>query len=213
MTKLTATKRDIFGKKLAGPRKEGQMPVVIYGAKEENTSLFVETKAFKKALEEAGESTIVTVKTETGEHDILIHEVSYDPITGEPIHADLLTVEKNKPIQVGVELIFEGVSIAVKDLGGALIKVLHEVEVEALPRDLPHDLKVDISSLTTLDSQILVSDIKLPTGVTMITDAEEVVASIAEAGEEVVAEETPVDLSAIEVEKKGKEEEEGEEAK
>lgn len=207
MTKLDAKKRDIFGKKLAASRKEGQLPVVIYGAKEENTPLFVETKAFKKALDEAGESTVVTVKTETGEHDILIHDVSYDPITGEPIHADFLAVEKNKPIEVEVELVFEGVSGAVKDLGGALIKVLHEVTVEALPRDLPHNLVVDISKLATLDDQVLVSDIKLPAGVTMITDGEEVVASIAVGGEEVVAEETPVDLSTIEVEKKGKEEE------
>lgn len=210
MTKLIATKRDIFGKKLSNARKEGRLPVVFYGAKEENTPLFVDTKAFKKVLEEAGESTVVTIKTETGEHDVLIHDVSYDPITGEPIHADFLAVEKNKPIRVEVELVFEGVAPAVKDLGGALVKVLHEVTIEALPRDLPHNLKVDISSLTTFDSQILVSDIKLPTGVTMITDPKEVVAAVTQAGEEVVTDETPIDLSSIEVEAKGKKEEETE---
>jgi large subunit ribosomal protein L25 len=210
MTKLIATKRDIFGKKLSDARKAGRLPAVFYGAKEENTPLFVDTKAFKKVLEEAGESTVVTIKTETGEHDVLIHDVSYDPITGEPIHADFLAVEKNKPIRVEVELVFEGVAPAVKDLGGALVKVLHEVTIEALPRDLPHNLKVDISSLTTFDSQILVSDIKLPTGVTMITDPKEVVAAVTQAGEEVVTDETPIDLSSIEVEAKGKKEEETE---
>ncbi len=99
---------------------------------------------------------------------------------------------------------------AVKNGLGNLVKVLHEVEVEALPKDLPHNLEVDISKLETVESQIFVSDIKLPTGVTMITGGEEVVASIVlqvEEKEEVIA--PPVDLSAIEVEKKGKKEEEG----
>ena len=83
--------------------------------------------------------------------------------------------------------------------------------VEASPKDLPHNFVIDISSLVGLDSQVLVSSIVLPKGVKMITKGEEVVASIAaqkEEKEEVV----PVDLSAIEVEKKGKKEEEGAEA-
>jgi large subunit ribosomal protein L25 len=91
------------------------------------------------------------------------------------------------------------------------VKVLHEVEVRALPADLPHGFEVDVTSLATIDAQIHVKDIKLPKGVTMVTDGEEVVALIAAFKEE--TEEAPVlDLDSIEVEQKGKKEEEGEAA-
>ena len=92
-----------------------------------------------------------------------------------------------------------------------MVKVLHEIEIEALPKDLPHNLIVDISKLETLDDVILVSDIKLPSGVVAITNSTEVAASIVEQVEEKEEEVVPVDLSDIEVEKKGKkDEEEGE---
>ena len=116
----------------------------------------------------------------------------------------------NKKIKVKVRLVFEGISEAVRTGIGNLVKVLYELEIEALPEDLPHDLTTDISKLTNLNDQIFVSDIKLPHGVAVINNPTDVVASIVaqvEEKEEVVE---PVDLSAIEVEKKGKKEEEGE---
>ncbi|MCX6713633.1 MAG: 50S ribosomal protein L25, partial [Candidatus Vogelbacteria bacterium] len=208
--KLSAKKRAVFGKKLKASRLAGELPVVVYGAKAKPESFLVDMIEFKKVLSQAGESSIVALDLAGASKDALIHEVQVHPITGEPIHADFLVVDKNKPIIVSVPLTFEGVAPAIKELGGNLIKVLHEVEIEALPKDLPHDLKVDISVLIALDSQILIKDIILPAGVTMQNDAEEVVASISEAGEVVVEEATEaVDLSAIEVEKKGKKEEEG----
>jgi large subunit ribosomal protein L25 len=149
----------------------------------------------------------VTVSTPEGDLNTLIHDIQVNPITDEPIHADFLVIDINKAIKVNIPVEFEGVSNAVKGGLGTLVKVLHEIEIEALPKDLPHNLVVDISKLETVDDQILVSDIVLPKGVTMITPTEEVVASIALQKEE-VEESAPIDLSAIEVEKKGKKEEE-----
>jgi large subunit ribosomal protein L25 len=134
-------------------------------------------------------------------------------VSSEVIHADFYVPEKGKKVEVEVPLEFVGVSTAVKDLGGTLVKVMHEIEVEALPKDLPHSIKVDISKLIDVEAQILAGDLALPEGVSLITEAEEVVASIAVAEEEkeVAA---PADLSQIELaEKKGKKEEEGEEKK
>jgi len=210
MITLMAQTRETFGKKLADARAAGRLPVVIYGSKESTQPLFVDLKEFKKVLSIAGESTLVTLEIGGQKKDVLIHEVAHHPVSGEPIHADLLAVDTNKPITVHVPLVFDGVAPAIKELGGALVKVLHELEIEALPKDLPHDIKVDISVLVTLDSQIHVKDLVLPKGVTTEVDGEEMVALITEAGEEVVEEEGPVDLSAIEVETKGKKEEEGE---
>jgi large subunit ribosomal protein L25 len=206
MIKLTAETRNIFGKKLAKAREAGQLPAVMYGDKKEAQSLFVPTKEFKKVLAQAGESSLVTIANGKNATDVLIHEVAFNPVTGDPIHADLYVVDKTKKVEIEVPLRFEGVSPAVKDLGGTLVKVLHNLKIEVLPMDIPHDFAVDISLLATLDSQILVKDLKLVGNFTVLNAMEAVVAAISVAKEEPV-EEAPVDLSAIEVEKKGKKEE------
>src|SRR6185436_3784218 len=103
-----------------------------------------------------------------GNIDVLIHEVQVDPVTDEPIHVDFLAIDMKKKIRVKVPLEFEGISNAVKTGIGNLVKALHEVEVEALPKDLPHTLVVDISKLETLEDNVFVSDIKLPAGVEVV---------------------------------------------
>lgn len=190
-------------------RKSGEIPAVFYGLDKPTTPIAISTIEFKKIWREAGESTPVKLAAPTGEIDALIHEVQVDPITNEPIHADFLAIDMKKKITVMVPLEFEGVSPAVKAGIGNLVKVVHELEVEALPNDLPQNLVVDITPLETLENQIFAGDVKLPAGVTLITDPKEVVASIVAQVEE-KEETTPVDLSAIEVEKRGKKEEEGE---
>lgn len=205
---IKASKRDL-GIKLDALRKSGKIPAVFYGAGKDTTSVTLSNIEFKKIWREAGESSAVKVSIPGGDIDVLIHEVQVDPVTDEPIHVDFLAIDMKKKIQVQVPLVFEGISNAVKNGLGNLVKVLHEIEVEALPADLPHNLIVDISKLETLENSIIVSDIKLPAGVVVITNGADVVASIVaqvEEKEEVVP---PVDLSAIEVEKKGKKEEEG----
>src|SRR3989344_8958135 len=141
-----------------------------------------------------------------GKLNALIYEVQVDPVKGQPIHADFYVLEKGQEVTVHIPLEFTGISVAVKDLGGSLVKVLHEVEVKAQPENLPHNFVIDISSLDTLDSQILAGSIILPKGVTLVTHGTDVVAAIAVAKEEV--EEAPIDIASIEVEKKGKKEEE-----
>lgn len=208
MLSLNVEKRDpkVNAEKV---RAAGKMPAVYYGPKQTSTPVAISLSEFKKAWKTAGESSVITLNDGKEEHEALIHEVVIHPLTGTPVHADFYVMEKGKKVQVAVELVYVGVSPAVKDLGGILVKVLREIEIEAAPKDLPRELTVDISSLTELNSVIHVKDIKAPAGVEFMIDADEVVASIAEAKEEV--EETPVDLSAIEVEAKGKEVKEGEE--
>src|SRR3989338_8497179 len=190
---------------LTALRKSGKIPAVFYGAGKKATSISISTIEFKKIWREAGESSAVKISMgNNNDIDSLIYEVQVDPVIDEPINVDFLAIDMKKKIQVNVPLIFEGISEAVKSGIGNLVKVLHEIEIEALPADLPHNLAVDISSLQTLENQIFVADIKLPKGVVAITNGADVVASIVaqvEEKEEVVA---PVDLSAIEVKKKGK---------
>ncbi len=192
-------------RKLAEIRAEGFIPGVYYGHKEASTSVVFPLNAFKKVWKAAGESSVVTLEMPKGKVSALITEVQVDPVKGQPIHVDFYALEKGQEVTVHVPVEFTGVSEAIKTLGGSLVKVLHELEVKALPENLPHGFTVDISALTTLDSQVLAKDIALPKGVTLVTGADDVVAAIAVAKDEPI--EAPVmDLSAIEVEKKGKKE-------
>lgn len=189
-------------------RKEGKIPAVFYGKKTKPTPITLLRKDFMKVWGIAGESSVVTLKGSDGNLETLIHDVDIDPVTDIPRHADFYVFEKGKKIEISVPLEFVGVSPVVKDLGGSLVKSLHELKISADPQHIPHNIEVDVSSLVDFDSQILASDIVLPTGVTLVELPNEVVASGARPKEEEVEEVAPVDLSSIEVEKKGKKEEE-----
>jgi large subunit ribosomal protein L25 len=207
MFTLEATKREVK-ENLEKLRKGGFMPAVFYGKKTESTPISISQKEFLKVWHKAGESSVVSIKIPSGTVDTLIHDVNVDPVTDAPRHADFYVFEKGKKIEVDVPLEFIGVSPAVKDLGGILVKALHEIKISSDPMSIPRDIKVDLGLLENLDSVILAKDLKLPAGVSLVEKEEEVVASITVYKEEV--EEVPVDLSTIEVEKKGKKEEEGE---
>lgn len=190
-------------------RTKGFLPAVFYGRKEKSTPIFVSAHDFKEIWKKAGESAIVSLHGAGKDIDAVIHDVQVHPVTDEPRHADFYVIEKDRKIKVSIPLEFTGESPAEK-LGHILVKVLHEIEVEALPGNLPQSVRVDISPLVELDSQILVKDIKMPEGVKATLDKEEVVISVSEAREdEPEPELEEVDMDAIEVEAKGKEEEEG----
>ncbi|MFA6273186.1 MAG: 50S ribosomal protein L25 [Candidatus Paceibacterota bacterium] len=196
---------------LAKMRKSGELPAVFYGKKEKTTSISVALKDFVKVWEEAGESSVVSLKIEGSEDlEALIQDVDSDPVRSTPRHADFYVFEKGKKLQIKTPIEFTGVSPAVKDLGAVLLKVLHELSIEALPKDLPKKIEVDISTLKNFGDTIVAKDLKLPAGVSLEENPEEVVASVFEPKEEKEEEIPTPDLSAIEVEKKGKEAKEGE---
>ena len=210
MLTLTIEKREKTGK-LAGVRASGKLPAVYYGPKEASTNAAVSTIEFKKVWKKAGESSVIILKDASGtEHEALIHEVDIHPLSGEPRHVDFYVIEKGKKIEVAVPIVFTGISPAVKDLGGILVKVHRDLKIEAAPRDLPHEVTVDITKLVTLTDVIHAKDIILPKGVDLKINPNDVIASIAEAKEEVVEAPEAIDMTAIEVETKGKEVKEGE---
>jgi len=195
-------------KKAKALRDAGVLPSVIYGRKEASVPISIDRKQFEKVFKHAGESTVITIKGLGDDKDALIHEVEFDPVFGHPIHADFYVIEKGQKVTVSVPLEFEGISPAVKDLGGILVKVMHEIEVECEPRDLPQHIVVDVSKLETLEDQIKVKDLKFPESAKISIDQDEVVAMIDVAKEE-PAEAVPADISAIEIsEDRGKKEEE-----
>jgi large subunit ribosomal protein L25 len=190
-------------------RNAGKIPAVFYGRKQESTPITLSSREFEKVWKKAGETAVVNLEGGEGEVQALIKDVDKHPVTDTVRHADFYVFEKGQKLKIKIPLDFKGTSPAVKDLGAVLVKVMHDLEVEAAPKDLPHKIEVDLAFLTTFESVITAKEVKLPEGVTLVASPDEVVASVYEPKEEVV-EETPVDLSTIEVMEKGKKPAEGE---
>jgi large subunit ribosomal protein L25 len=205
MTLTLSTAAREAAAKLDDVRAAGNIPAVIYGAGKDAVSIVVPEGEFIKVFREAGESTMIDLNTEGKTQQVLIQDVQTHPVSGNVLHIDFKVIEAGKAIEVTVPLEFIGESPAAKQNLGSLTKVLHEVDIEVLPKDLPSEIQVDVSSLATLEDQILVKDLQVPAGVTVLTEAEEAVAVITAAKEE--EEEAPaeaIDFSQIEVEQKGK---------
>lgn len=215
MLSLSAKIRKDFGKKVKTLRKKGIVPGVLYGPKiKEAQPLELDEKEFGKVYQEAGESSLISLEIagpkgkqasygagKKEKYLVLIHEVARDPLTEKPIHVDFYQPSLEEEVEVEIPLIFEGEAPAVKELGGTLVKNISELEVKALPQNLPHEIKVDIGSLKTFEDHILVKDLKLPEGVKILKDPEEIVASVSpleKVEEELVK---PIEEKVEEVEK------------
>lgn len=192
--------------KVESLRSSGLVPAVVYGKGQESKSIVVNSKDLEKAFEKAGESGVVVLKTPNENLNTLIHDYSLDPIKNTIIHADFLIIDMKKEVIVNLPIEFINESPAEKQGLGILTKVMHELEIKGLPKDLPHNITVDISNLFNLGDQIHAKDIKMPSNITLITNANDVVVAVTaikEEKEEVV----PVDLSSIEIsEERGKKE-------
>lgn len=177
---LKSKKRGILGKNVKTLRNQGLVPAVVYGGKEGNIPLVLELKEFKKIFKHAGETTIVRLFIDDEKFkNVLIHDTSRDPVTDEVRHIDFYEVKMDEKITAKIPLIFTGDALAISDLGGVLVKAMQELEIRALPADLPHKIEIDISSLKTFNDNILVKDIKLPQNIEVLGNTSASVASIA----------------------------------
>ncbi|MAG12201.1 50S ribosomal protein L25 [bacterium] len=207
MPKLIAEKRDT-NTKATVLRREGKLPAVFYGRKAKTTPISLEQGEFIKTWKDAGESTIIDLSYDGKEVNVLIHDVAIDPVKETPLHVDFYVVEADRPVEVHIPIEFDGDAPALKEEGASVVKVLYEIEIKGLPKELPQQVSVDLSSLKTVDDQIIAKDIKLPDGIELITNPDDVIASISVTVEK--EEETPeFDASAVEVEKKGKDDKDG----
>ncbi len=214
--KLDATKREILGKKVKSIKKDGLIPAIVYGHGIENTPIAVNQKIFAKILKEAGSSALVDLKISDKENfKVLIKDAQLNPVSGDSIHVDFYKVRMDEKIKTEIPLTFVGESEAVANMDGTLVTNRDEVEVECLPADLVSEIIVDISALKTFENQITVADIKLPNGIEMLVEPEEVICFVEEPrSEEELAEleESAADEEKEAIEQMTAEEKEGEEA-
>jgi large subunit ribosomal protein L25 len=176
---LKASARDIKTSKPKKLRRGGQLPAVLYGHKTKHAVLAVGAREFEKILKKAGESTVIELVTDDKKiHPVLIHEVQYHYLTSAPTHADFYEVSLTEKLKAKVVLEFTGESKAVKELGGVLVKVLNEVEVECLPADLPHNITVSLEPLQTLQDNMHVKDLIVSEKVKIITPPDEMIIKV-----------------------------------
>lgn len=174
-----------------------EIPAVVYGPKQASLSLSVNKQTFERVFAGAGESTIITLEGLSEPIEVLVQDMSFDAARGGVTHVDFYAIERGKELTTNVALEFIGEAPAEKF--GTVVKAMQEVEVTCRPSVLPSQIEVDVTALVEADSQILVKDLPVPEGVTVNTDAEGVVATIAIAKEEPEAEAVAPDMDAIPV--------------
>ncbi len=177
---LKVEERKVLGKKVKKLRREGLLPANIYGKDLKSQAVQVLQKDFDKAFKEVGETQVLDVTLDAISHPVLIKNVQLEPRTGSFLHADFYKVDLKAKIKAMIPLEATGEAKAVADKIGLLLQTLSEVEVEALPTELPEKIEVDVAPLSQLDQQITVADLKLPTGVEILTDSGQVIFKIGE---------------------------------
>jgi len=198
---LSVQTRTITGKKVRSLRRDGLIPAELYGHGLKNVHISVAKKDFAKAFKEAGSSTVITLLVGANKHPAIIHEVSHDYLTGDVAHVDFYEVNMKEKISAKVPLEFIGEAPAIKAHAAVINKAMSEIEVEALPNDLPHSITVDLSALDELEKSIYVKDLVCPKGVKfLIEDDAAVATAMPPAKEEEVVPAAVVDVSAVKVE-------------
>ncbi len=204
---LAARKRSEAGKSAKSLRAEGLIPAELYGRGIENMHLVVEEAEFRKVFRAAGENTVIDLLVDGEKRKVLIHDVQRHYLKGTILHVDFYQIREDEKVTARVPLKFQGESPAVKEKGAVLNKAMTEVEVRALPGDLPKEINVDLAVLDELDKSIYIRDLPIPRGVEITLDPDTVVATAMErATEEAQAPESEEAAAEQESASSGKEE-------
>ena len=165
--------------KAAALRESGQTPAVVYGHGSDTLNVSVNTRELEKIYAQAGGNKIVGLKVDDDKmKNALIHDVQLDSRTGHLTHVDFYLVKMNEKIKTEIPVHVTGESTAVYQQEGSLIRPLEVIEVEALPGDLPESFEIDISVLDDFSKSITVADLKIPSGVEVLTAPEELLAKV-----------------------------------
>lgn len=199
--KLSIEKRTVLGKKVKKLRKTGMLPANIYGKDIKSLAVQVSIKGFEAVFKEAGETGLIDLSVDGQIRPVLIHNVQFDHLTQQPVHADFYQVNLKEKVKTMVRLVVVGEPKAVTDKVGLLLQPLTEVEVEALPTDLPEHIEIPVEHLAAIDEQITVGQLKAPQGVEILTDKEQIVAKITELVSKEAAEQAEAEAKAAEAAK------------
>jgi large subunit ribosomal protein L25 len=200
--KLKVEKRKVLGKKVAKLRRDGILPANMYGKDIKSQAVQLATKDFITVYAHSGETGLVDIELDGTSTPVLVQNV-YRDFRGNYLHVDFFKVNLKEKVHVNIPLEFVGEPKAVTEKLGILMHIVSEIEVEALPTDLPEKIEVNVEHLAAVGDQIIVSDLKVPTEVTVLTDENQMVAKIdelvsKEAQEQAAAEAAAAEAAATE---------------
>lgn len=190
---LKADKRTVLGKSVKKLRREGMLPANVYGKDLKSIAIQVDTKTFENLFKTVGETGLIDLQIDGKGHPVLVKNLQLEYPLKTPLHVDFYQVNLKEKVKSAVPLEFVGEAQAVASNIGVLLHQINDIEVEALPAELPEKIEVNIEPLAAVGDQITVSQLPVPNGVTILTDAEQIVVKIAEPVVEEPEEETPVD--------------------
>ncbi len=178
---LKAEKREVLGRKIKQLRRSGVLPGNVYGKDIKSFAVQVSLRDFEKLYDEVGETGLIALSVDGKDHPVLVHNVSRHPLNSSPLHVDFHEVDLKEKVRATVQIEFEGEAPAEKEGVGVVVPQMREIEVEALPTDLPENIIVDISGLTEVDQAIHVKDLKVDRSKVelMEEDPERIVVSVA----------------------------------
>jgi large subunit ribosomal protein L25 len=211
--KLKASKREILGKKTRFLRRQGVTPAHLFGHGLASLALQCDTPTLQKTIARAGMTRLIALDVEGDKqpHSVFIREIQKEPRSGALLHVDFYQVKMTEKIKFDVPIVLIGEAPAMKERGRTVAHSLTELSVECLPDDLPPRIEVDISVLEDVEQAILVRDIALGPGVTVLDEPDQMVVKVSEVKEEV--EEVPVVAEEVAAEAEVAEEAVAEEGK
>jgi large subunit ribosomal protein L25 len=191
---LSVQPRSVRGKEVAKLRRMGTLPGVVYGVGQESQPIAMDAREFDQLRRQAGRHAVVDLRLDGGKPlPVLLHAIQEHPVSRKAIHIDFLVVNMEEERTIDVPILIVGESEAVEKLGGVLLHLRDSVLVRAKPDDIPAGVELDITSLTDFEATLHASDLRIPDGVTLVTEESEAVARVQapriEEEPEVVAEE------------------------
>lgn len=176
---VVAEPREVLGKKTNALRREGIVPAVVYGHGRKSQAIQIEARAFNELRRTTTRNSLVDLKIGSGRAvPVLLQGVHEHPVKRHPIHVDFYVVKMTEELTLDIPVNLVGESVAAERMGGTLLYLRDHVSVRALPADLPHALDLDISTLDSFEAVLHVRDLTVPGGITVLTDADEPLATV-----------------------------------
>ena len=210
---LKLDQRTLLGKKVRRLRRQGVIPVHVYGSGIEPATLQVDDRTLNRLLPQVGSNIPISVEYE-GQQDeniCFVREVQRHPVTDTVIHVDFLRVDVTQTVAAEVPITLVGSSPAVAQMAGTLLQNIQSLSIEALPMNMPAEVTVDISGLVDFDTTMAVADVEVPGDVTVLNEPEDVIVRVAPPRLEVEVVEEDEALEEGEEAAEGEETEEAEE--
>jgi large subunit ribosomal protein L25 len=197
---LNSLPRQPLGKRSRRLVREGKIPAIVYGHNTEPTPIVLDRLEFQKVFVKSGRTHLVDLAIDGRTEKVLVREIQTHPRRLGPIHVDFYQVNLQEKIEVEVPVHLVGESAAVKRGDADILQPMHTVRIEVLPSEIPEAFEVDLTPLEEIESELRVSELKAPKGVTILDDPEDLVVKIVHKRELKVEEEVPAAEAAVPVE-------------